>query len=242
MPGSLKLPTLTILAVMNEIQQTETPVVEKLDSSWYYILVVPDDDPNPVLVYQGYTPSSIALIRLVQAVLRLPPSIRSHQHIPEKLAKYRLCANQQIRCAPLTVGKLNLLTFESVLPLQAFLSTKETDAETAEALSRVRHPVLHFTSDQVTRILEEPGYGTMLLINYAKNVAAFLSEKSPQQASEILSEVEQEAASEGTRLINHPRHNHNVTMPNEIPIELSGGQFQKAEQFNTFDDSSYILP
>ena len=225
---------------MNTIPPKNMPPVGKIDSSWYYILVVPDDDPEPVLVYQGYTPSSVALIRLVQAVLHLPPTIHSHQHLAEKLARYRLCASQQIRCAPLTVGKLHLLPFDSALSLQAFLSTKETDTKTADILAKVRHPVLHITSGQVTRILEEPGYGTMLLIDYAKNIAAFLSEKSPQQGTQILSEVEQECPPKRMRLIHHPRHNHNVTIPNEVPIELSGGQFQEEKQFSTFDDSGYI--
>jgi hypothetical protein len=225
---------------MNPTPLPETSPGKRIDSSWYYILVVPNDDPEPILVYQGYTPSTIALTRLSQAALRLPPTIHSHQHTDEKLAKYRLCANHQIRCLPLTVEKLRLLPFDSVLPLRAFLSTKEADLDTKEILSKVRHPVLHITSGQVSRILEQPDFGAALLNAYAKKVAAFLSEKSPQWAAQILNEVELASAPKKSWLVHHPKHNHNVTIPNEVPIELSGGQFQGDEQFNTYEDSSYI--
>ena len=211
----------------------------KIDWRFFYILVTPDEQSDPVFIYQGYTRPSLALPRLVHAALHLPSAIDSHQHSAEKLARYRLCASQQIECSPLMVGQIGFLSFDKASPFRIFLSTEETDEQTAEALSRVSHPTLHITSSQLSRIFEDNEFGPKLLRAYAKKVVVHLRDESPEQVEEILTALDQTVAPQEPRSIGHPRNNHNVTIPNEIPIELSGGVFQGVERFNTFNDSGY---
>lgn len=217
--------------------QSTLSIIDRLFS---YILVTPDEEPDPVLIYQGYTKPSLALQSLVHAVLHLPAAVDSHQHSAEKLARYRLCASQQIRCSPLMVGQIGLLSFDNARPFRVFLSTEETDEKTAEALSISNQPTLHITSSQLACIFESNNYGPTLVRNYAKRVVEYLRDESPEQAGKILRELDRAVAPQEPRSIGHPKYNHNVTIPNEVPIELSGGVFQGVEQFDTFNDFGYI--
>ena len=209
------------------------------DGKLFYILITPDEDPEPVFVYQGYTLPSLALPRLVHTLLRLPASIDSHQYSAETLIKYRLCASHKIRSVPLMVGQIRFIVFDKSTPFRIFLSTEETDAQTSYLLSKTDHPTLHITSCMLSRIIAEPDYGPGLVRTYARSVADFIYDEFPTQSTAIRADLDKAAAPQKLRQLKIPKHNHNVTAPNEVPIELSGGIFQGVEHFNTLNDSGY---
>jgi hypothetical protein len=211
----------------------------KLDSSFYYFLITPDEENESIPIYQGHTVPSLALSRLVKAVMHLPPTLHSHQHAPETLAKFRLCSAHQLRCAPLMVGELSKLPFETVLPIRVFLSAADTDEETARHLAHVNHPLLHIRSSAINRIFAEPRFGVKLLREHAGRVAEFIKGESPLLAAEILSMTTEAVAVAEPRRFGHSKYYHNVTIPNEIPLELSGGRFSGRKHFNTLEDAGY---
>lgn len=137
------------------------------------------------------------------------------------------------------VGQIALLSPDRSSPFWVFLSTEGTDTQTADVLSGLDYPTLHVPSSELPRIFESIDYGPDLVRTYARRVAAHYQDAYPEQAEKILFELDQAASPKVSRPIEHPKRNHNVTIPNEVPIELCGGVFRGVEPFNIYEDSGY---
>ncbi|MGJ8724602.1 MAG: hypothetical protein ACSHYB_08600 [Roseibacillus sp.] len=211
-----------------------------MDFTYRFILVTPNvDGPGPSL-FMGHTAQSIFLRPALHILLKLPPSLHARNLTREKLVQHKLLGDCSHIIFPLMERDISKLKIGFEQSLFIFVSPEEIDESVASTLSAIKSPTLHLKSAELVRISEDLSVGQQLLDGYTRDFAEAIREEHSEAARIIDTLLDQPIPEPLPRIIDIPERSHGVTLPNELPLTLSGVFFSESNPLCSTEEQCYL--